>query len=447
MGLLPLTYSRPSHISHDEYRKSRESAASSERASLRSGRSGLSAGIPDALAFDKIIAGKTCPPMAIRDFMNYLLFVEFSAENLQFYLWYQGYIERFGKAPSSDLALAPKWTREMEDEISTRIQKEASEKTRPVRSGAAEIFKGTDFDNKTAAEHGIEIDTFPILPRTPTSSGDRDSIYAPSSLPSNTSTLRSGTGEAFASAGAKAPFTIQPFREEIDRIISTYIMVDAPRQLNLSDRDRKTLLHALSYTTHPSALDIAFKAADSSLRFQSHPNFVRWSVCNGNPPRISFARTLGFSGIALSFGLAIMLTLSTSARGWRAFLAFGWALGICSVVASYRGMCICMYAMHHRHIRPWELFLDAEEGVQAVAKRSFDSFGSSNSFEQEPWLVNYSNKSLIFKIFDKEAWIQEPVLRQIQDTIFVQSLLIGSAIAAILAIIFVFIPAGNLFSF
>jgi hypothetical protein len=405
--------------------------------------------------------------MSVRDFMNYLLFVEYSAENLQFYLWHRDYVQRFVQAPRSDLALAPQWTRAMEEETVSKLQREAAEDKRRVRTGAAEMFKGTDFDKKRPTETVTEID--PFSPRATTSHSNKESIYALSSLASNTSTLRSPTSEAFASVGAKAPckhsqagppyprprtlltmstaVTIQPFREEIDRIISTYIMVDAPRQLNLSDRDRRTLLHALSYTTHPSALRIAFEWVDYSLRFQSHPNFIRWSVCNGNPPRVSFARMLGFSGIAMCLGFAIMLTLSTSARGYRAILAIGWAIGICAVVASYRGMCICMYAMHHRHIRPWELFLDAEENPEAVGKRSFDSFGSSNSFEHEPWLVKYSEKNLMLKIFDKEAWIEEPMLRQIQDTIFVQSLLIGTAAAAVLALIFVLIPSGNLFSF
>lgn len=405
--------------------------------------------------------------MSVRDFMNYLLFVEYSAENLQFYLWHRDYVQRFAQAPRSDLALAPQWTRAMEEETVSRLQREAAEDKRRVCTGAAEMFKGTDFDKKRPIETVTEID--PFSPRATTSYSNKESIYALSSMASNTSTLRSPTSEAFASVGAKTPckhsqasprylrprnlltmstaVTIQPFREEIDRIISTYIMVDAPRQLNLSDRDRRTLLHALSYTTHPSALRIAFEWVDYSLRFQSHPNFVRWSVCNGNPPRVSFARMLGFSGIAMCLGFAVMLTLSTSARGYRAILAIGWAIGICAVVASYRGMCICMYAMHHRHIRPWELFLDAEENPEAVGKRSFDSFGSSNSFEHEPWLVKYSEKNLMRKIFDKERWIEEPMLRQIQDTIFVQSLLIGTAAAAVLALIFVLIPSGNLFSF
>ena len=242
--------------------------------------------------------------------------------------------------------------------------------------------------------------------------------------------------------------TIQPNRDEINRIIATYIADGAPRELNLSDRDRKAVLHALSYTTHPSALRTAFREADASLRLQNHPNFVRWAIGNGNPARISFARTFGFVGLAGAFVVALLLTLSAKPRGWRAFAALGWSLAIGAIVASYRGMCVCMYAFHrgHRHVRPWELFADVEmEDNTPEAKRSFDSFGSANSFEDEPWVVRYRQRNLLRKIFDKETWIQEPGIRQIHDTIFLQSMLIGLLSTAVLTALFLSLPAGNFF--
>lgn len=69
--------------------------------------------------------------------------------------------------------------------------------------------------------------------------------------------------------------TIQPFREEIDRVIATYVMDDAPRQLNLSARERKQLLIALSHTTHPTAFRQVAWSVENTLRMQAHPNFIR----------------------------------------------------------------------------------------------------------------------------------------------------------------------------
>ncbi len=62
MGV-PLTYTRPKHVAPSN-RSSRESLAESQKSegSVRSGNSGNSySGIPESLAFDKIVNGGTCP--------------------------------------------------------------------------------------------------------------------------------------------------------------------------------------------------------------------------------------------------------------------------------------------------------------------------------------------------------------------------------------------------
>lgn len=83
--------------------------------------------------------------------------------------------------------------------------------------------------------------------------------------------------------------TIQPFREEIDRVIATYVMDDAPRQLNLSARERKQLLIALSHTTHPTAFRQVAWSVESTLRMQAHPNFIRCQ-CSSCPSTITYPR-------------------------------------------------------------------------------------------------------------------------------------------------------------
>lgn len=103
--------------------------------------------------------------------------------------------------------------------------------------------------------------------------------------------------------------------------------------------------------------------------------------------------------------------------------------------------------MHHRHLRPWELFGDEDEALSYVnlKKGSFDSLGTSNSYEDEPWVVKYEKRNVIRKIFDREVWIKEPALRQIQDTIFLQALITAVGISAVLAAIFLPVPKGNFF--
>ena len=38
--------------------------------------------------------------------MNYLMYIEFAAENLQFYLWFRDYVKRFNALPENEKSLA-----------------------------------------------------------------------------------------------------------------------------------------------------------------------------------------------------------------------------------------------------------------------------------------------------------------------------------------------------
>ena len=102
--------------------------------------------------------------------------------------------------------------------------------------------------------------------------------------------------------------------------------------------------------------------------------------------------------------------------------------------------------MHHRHLRPWELFAEDDNSSSAdfeMNKGSLDTLGSNNSYEDEPWVAKYEKRNIIRKIFDREVWIQEPALRQIQDTIFVQAVIGSLIISAIAVGIFVALPKGS----
>ncbi|KAL7620975.1 hypothetical protein AAE478_008286 [Parahypoxylon ruwenzoriense] len=463
MGLLSLTYRRPQYIDKEQSRRSKDSILGSESdVSLKSVGSGGSSGIPDALAFDRIINGGTCPPCTVRDFMNYLLYIEHAAENLQFFLWYRDYVKRFNEAASmSDKQLSREWTQAMEDEVAGKIKKDAVDGLKKEPRAAAGIFKGTDFEK--GANVVEKKDPFSTPPSTPSAKSSL-SFGAPSFLSSPRAPgHQSQAQDAFASAGVPQPFTIQPFRGEISRVIRTYIATSSPRQLNLSAREQKGVLHALAYTTHPSAFRPVIRSVEATLRRQAHPNFVRWSICNGNPARVRFAQGLGGCVIALATAGALALTLSSAGRGWRAFFALGWMTGIATLNAACKGMCVVLHGLHHRHVRPWELFddnfnfaannantSDSKENVLEEGRRSqefnFDVLReSSNSYGNEPWVVRYERRSTIRKIFDREVWIQEPALRRIQDVIVLQSLLVALLGAGVLTAVFVAVPAGKLF--
>lgn len=188
---------------------------------------------------------------------------------------------------------------------------------------------------------------------------------------------------------------------------------------------------------------------------QSHPNFLRWAICNGNPPRVVFATLLGAGLIVASLAAYIILVVAVAGlpRGMRAVPAVGMVLGVATLIAARKGMCVVLHGLHHRHVRPWELFVDEEvelpekeeEGAQNYDKDAccLEVFGGgtgANSYEDEPWVVKYQKRNLVRKIFDREVWIQEPALRAIQDTIFVQAVLGALVITGCVTAIFVCVP-------
>jgi hypothetical protein len=149
--------------------------------------------------------------MAIRDFMNYLVYVEHAAENLQFYLWFKDYEKRFSTANTSDVSLSPEWTQAMEDEAVARVRKEQADRMKQEPAVAVAIFKGTDFekhpDNKRS-------NPFNTPPRSANGVSDNDSSWEGMTAGgtsnhqsvSNTSS-RTQAADAFQAAGSMLPCT------------------------------------------------------------------------------------------------------------------------------------------------------------------------------------------------------------------------------------------------
>jgi len=63
--------------------------------------------IPDSVSFDRIIEERTLPPCSLSDFMDYLVYVTYDAENLQFFMWYRDYLKRFNELSPEAQSLSP----------------------------------------------------------------------------------------------------------------------------------------------------------------------------------------------------------------------------------------------------------------------------------------------------------------------------------------------------
>ena len=103
--------------------------------------------------------------------MNYLIYIEHAAENLQFFLWYQGYVKRFDALPANEQALAPLWA---EQQGEAESNQPAAAPKQQISAETAAVFKGTDFAQPTSKVVEVKGNPFNTPPRTPV--GDRESV-------------------------------------------------------------------------------------------------------------------------------------------------------------------------------------------------------------------------------------------------------------------------------
>ena len=227
---------------------------------------------------------------------------------------------------------------------------------------------------------------------------------------------------------------------------------------------------------------------ESTLRGQSHPNFIRWSICNGNRPRVLFVKWNGYLHIFAGLVLAILLILSRKSRWWRLFAFPLLFVGFDIMIAAYKGLCVIIHTSHCRALRPWEQCNDgaaaslssfeaddeatlSTDDVYHLDNRSggalsgigsggggvggggggvgggggkrgisMDTFGTSNGYAHEGWVEKYRNKPLVRKVFAKQIWIQDETVRLLQDRIVMQSHVWALGIVVPLQVVLVALP-------
>lgn len=371
--------------------------------------------------------------------MDYLVYVTHDAENLQFYLWMVDYFKRFQCAPEDETCLSMPWDPE-----------EASSPKKICKDRAPPINQDTTNRNTEDMSDDSTIgDQYPYFNHNVNSS----------------KTVENWDGDSKSTSDScRAALDAQPFRNEINMIVSHYIAVGSPRELNLSHKDRTAVLNALSHTTHPSALGIVKNLLDATLRHEAHPNFIRWSICNGNTPRTFFLRSFAIFNITIGFLIAILFTLSSASRWFRIIAAAEWWFGITNMIAAYQGLCVLLHRLHTRTVRPWEI-TDLEDGSyhslndQAAFQSAnirfsntkprwpvkMEIFGPSNNFLKDPWVRKYRRRSLWNKISDRKVKVQETGLRIMQNKIVKQAEAWALIITIPLTAAFVALPKGNFY--
>ena len=140
--------------------------------------------------------------------MNFLKYIEHSAENLQFYLWYRDYVQRFSQLPENEKALAPIWSTEQQEQA---LATQSNAGPKRINADVAAMLKGTDFAAKGRAGLDANPNPFNTPPRTP--NGETRSLNASSAgWTENGSTFTGGNmsydkkaAAAFEDAGQLQP--------------------------------------------------------------------------------------------------------------------------------------------------------------------------------------------------------------------------------------------------
>ncbi|ORY55077.1 regulator of G protein-like protein [Pseudomassariella vexata] len=472
-----LFYRRPDYLGHDKQQLTESKCASYLEAAEAS-----KPHIPKELCFDEIVKNNTLPPCSLNDFMDYLMYVEYNAECLQFFLWYCDYVERWSGLPKERKELSPAWDpSKMLQPRSTAHSRSRSLSEQTERMNRILLILEKDpKDGEGAKRPGRK-------PQRTESNSTNFSWPRGSSL--DTKRTNEETGSEWQQ------FSAQPFRDEMTRIVRHYISSTGPRQLNLTHSDRNSCMQAVQQTTHPSTLLPAFAAAEALLKGQSHPNFIRWSVSNSNRPRVIFMRWLAAALIVLGFALDAVLVLSGLNRFIRMTALPLWCIGFSFLVASRHGLCIILHWNYKRNLRPWEQFSDedfsgsvlhendkADSGdngsnetkakkdntekeknrksqhkkkspstssriasADLQGKPSLQCLGGPIAFDEEPWVGSYQNRSGWNKVFEVSIVTQNKHLRAMQDRVTFEAMAWGTLLALGLATGSVFIPSGNFY--
>ena len=138
--------------------------------------------------------------------MNYLRFIERSAENLQFYLWFRDYSARFDKLPESEKVLSPEWTKAQAEAAGNGSSNRHSTRAPPEVAAA---LKDTDFADGKPKAISDKADPFHTPDKTPSLEEKRDMMSEYGSSHGEQNTMSSGTAHqsvaesAFDDAGLK----------------------------------------------------------------------------------------------------------------------------------------------------------------------------------------------------------------------------------------------------
>ncbi|KAK4206741.1 hypothetical protein QBC37DRAFT_116402 [Rhypophila decipiens] len=391
-----------------EYRDIREYADNVNTGRRAMSPDGRRTMIPSRLRLDRILQNRTCSPMSLYDFYMYLKHIEFSAENLEFYMWYKNYEASYAKG-NGDIK-----------ELDYGSIPSASQSDSSVAK-IKELVPGDDesFDPEIAKETLERIAQ--LIAVDAICSAKSKTCSAPA--PPKTGSAKP-TAADLSNFQLLNPTTGAVARTELDTIVELFLSPGGTKELNIPPIMRQQAIADLQNSTHPAALKPVADHVYGLLRNCSHRNLVRLGVSNDTFETICVATALGFVNLIAGF-LVVLLRGFVPYRGahsmFEAFCAWPlWWLGMTLVLSGLRGSCFFLLLFSRRQALPWE---------------RFDDSGGKMS-NQTGFMKTLSR----LMIFDRRLRVKEKHLRRLQQKIVLQSIAGGSIFACACVLVFIFLP-------
>ncbi|KAI6717162.1 hypothetical protein PZA11_001706 [Diplocarpon coronariae] len=413
--------------------------------------------IPEDINFDQMMMGATYPPLNKASFTSFLKHTDYNYENFRFWMLHEHYTKLFEAVSDEHRpALSPTWTKEDEEYAKKAVntQNRAAQfllvptgyPPNLLRSSSSYSTLGAisckdSHYTSPSISYGGNIAMGRSISET-----DMDVIAPFAKMESLSIPISEygGYSNCATSAQADLPISVQNLWREVGYIVADYISPDGTHALNLSHNHRKILMYALERSNHPSAMKLAFDCADGVLRNDSYPKFLQLATPNMNRIRQKFAYSMGSLLIVMGISFAVVTTLSRLPRAWRLFAVPMIVLGVSTLYAARRGMCLVLHSLGHYQVKPWEVF-NAEESKERERINPEVFLGGSYKPECRDWVQRYNRRYAMRKIFDKEAPIQEPRIRDAQNVILGQGLFAGFVMSSIVVGFIMAIPSANKF--
>lgn len=151
--------------------------------------------------------------------MDFLVYIEHDAENLQFYLWYKDYVRRFEALPEHEKKLSQEWVIEPTELITLARDTEKNE-GRKTKTGIDfnDTNDMTDFDGDLKFKDGLSPT---ISPRSDVFVGGP--IRSPTAASILSTSTGKGSGEISGQAGLRWQPCMSNFRRKRMLVLTTII--------------------------------------------------------------------------------------------------------------------------------------------------------------------------------------------------------------------------------